>query len=85
MTNTPPFKLVVTLKTYLDDVGVTAYTLGKWVEGVSPQTIYAVANGTRKPSLDVLEAIITAFRSNGFSTQLNDLVRLENTVLDSIL
>jgi DNA-binding XRE family transcriptional regulator len=84
MTNTAPFKLVVTLKTYLDDVGVTAYTLGKWVEGVSPQTIYAVANGTRKPSLDVLEAIISAFRANGFATQLSDLVRLENTVLDNV-
>ncbi len=64
----------IRLKTYLEQIGVTAYTLGKWVVGVSPQTIYAVANGSRRPSLEVLEAILDAFHANGFETRLSDLL-----------
>lgn len=64
----------IQLKPYLEQIGVTAYTLGKWVIGVSPQTIYAVANGSRRPSLEVLEAILSAFHNNGFETSLNDLL-----------
>ena len=51
--------------------------MGKWVNGVSPQTVYAIANGTRKPSLDALEAIIQAFREQGFDTKLEDVLELE--------
>jgi DNA-binding XRE family transcriptional regulator len=67
-------RIDVQLKPYLEQIGVTAYTLGKWVVGVSPQTIYAVANGSRRPSLEVLEAILDAFHDNGFETTLSDLL-----------
>jgi DNA-binding XRE family transcriptional regulator len=67
-------RIDVQLKAYLEQIGVTAYTLGKWVVGVSPQTIYAVANGSRRPSLEVLEAILNAFHANGFETTLSDLL-----------
>ena len=70
----PRTHIDVRLKAYLDQIGVTAYTLGKWVIGVSPQTIYAVANGSRRPSLEVLEAILDAFHRNGFATTLSDLL-----------
>jgi DNA-binding XRE family transcriptional regulator len=67
----------VTLKHYLERQHISAYTLGKWVVGVSPQTVYAIANGTRKPSLEALEAIIQAFHEHGLATQLDDLLTLE--------
>lgn len=73
----PNNKIQVTLKGYLEQIGVSAYTLGKWVVGVSPQMIYAIANGSRKPSLEALEAILHAFHENGFYTQLEDLLTLE--------
>jgi DNA-binding XRE family transcriptional regulator len=76
-TSTPKTQIQVTLKIYLERQRISAYTLGKWVVGVSPQTVYAVANGSRKPSLEALEAIIQAFQEHGFDTQLEDLLTLE--------
>ena len=67
----------VRLKSYLHSIGVNASTLGKWVEGVSSQTIYAVAGGTRRPSLEVLEAILSALRANGYDTNLSDILEVE--------
>lgn len=64
----------VTLKEYLQEIEVTPYVLAKWVDGVSPQTIYAVANGSRRPSLDVLESILTALHSNGFPVKISDIL-----------
>ena len=61
----------------LEQVGVSAYTLGKWTHGISAQSVYAIANGTRKPSLEALEAIINAFRENGLETTLEDLVKVK--------
>lgn len=72
-------EIKITLKEYLEQQGISAYMLGKWVVGVSPQTIYAIANGSRKPSLEALEAIIGALHSNGYNTKLEDLIRLELT------
>ena len=69
----------VRLKSYLASIGVTSYALGKWVEGVSWQTIYAVAGETRRPSLEVLEAILNALRANGFDTALSDIIEVEET------
>lgn len=74
------FKIRVTLKEYLAEISITAYTLSKWVEGVSPQTIYAVCNGTRRPSFEVLEAIIRALRAHDFPVDLSDLIRLDESV-----
>ncbi len=51
--------------------------LGKWVDGVSSQTIFAVANESRRPSLEVLEAILNGLRSNGHLTSLGDIVLME--------
>jgi DNA-binding XRE family transcriptional regulator len=70
-------KLTIRLKTYLEQLEVSAYTLGKWVDGVSPQMVYAIANGTRKPSIEALELIIQAFREKGFDTTLEDILELE--------
>lgn len=67
----------VRLKSYLDSIGVTQYVLGKWVEGVSWQTIYAVAGETRRPSLEVLEAILSALRANGYDAKLDDILQVE--------
>lgn len=51
--------------------------LGKWVDGVSPQTIFAVANESRRPSLEVLESILNGLRSNGHLTSLGDIIQIE--------
>jgi transcriptional regulator with XRE-family HTH domain len=72
-----PIHLEITLKEYLEQVGISAYTLGKWTHGISAQSVYAIANGTRKPSLEALEAIINAFRENGLETSLEDLVKVK--------
>ncbi len=71
-------RIKIGLKEYLDSINVTPYTLGKWVVGVSPQTIFAVANGSRRPSLEVLEAIINGLRTNGHLTSISDIIQLEN-------
>ena len=75
--NKTKFILKVTLKEYLETKGISVYTLTKWVDGASPQTIYAVANGTRRPSLEVLEAILTSLHFQGYNVDLNDILRLE--------
>ena len=67
----------IRLKSYLQSIGVNASTLGKWAEGVSSQTIYAVAGETRRPSLEVLEAILSALRANGYDTKLGDILEVE--------
>ena len=72
-----PIHLEITLKDYLEQVGISAYMLGKWTHGISAQSVYAIANGTRKPSLEALEAIINAFRENGLETILEDLVKVK--------
>ena len=72
-------KIQVALRQYLEKIGVSAYTLGKWVQGISPQTIYAIANGSRKPSLEALEAILNALHEQGFMVSLEDLIRVETS------
>lgn len=74
---TQKIKLRVCLKEYLSSVNVTPYMLGKWVDGVSSQTIYAVAGETRRPSLEVLEAILNGLRSHGYPTSLSDIIKIE--------
>ena len=69
----------VRLKRYLNSININASTLSKWIEGVSSQTIYAVAGETRRPSLEVLEAILNALRANGFDTELSDIIEVEET------
>ena len=74
----PPKRIItVKLADYLQSIGVTKYTLGKWVDGVSPQTVYAVASHQRRPSLDVLAAIISALHAHGFDATLDDLLCIE--------
>ena len=72
-------KIIITvqLSDYLQTIGVTKYTLGQWVDGVSPQTVYAVAARQRQPSLETLAAILTALNAHGFPTTLADLVKTE--------
>lgn len=70
-------RIKVKLKTYLASINVTPYMLGKWVDGVSSQTIFAVANESRRPSLEVLESILNGLRSNGHLTSLGDIIQVE--------
>jgi len=70
-------KITITLKQYLDSIGITSYVLSKWVDGVSAQTVYAIANGTRRPSLEVLEKILNSLHSHGYPATLNDVIRIE--------
>ncbi len=71
-------RIQVTLRQHLEQIGVSAYMLGKMTNQVSPQTIYAIANGSRKPSLEALEAILNALHQQGFSTTLEDLIFVES-------
>lgn len=73
----PKIKIRVRLRDYLASIKVTPYLLGKWVEGVSSQTIYAVASETRRPSLEVLEAILNGLHAQGYLTSLNDIIQIE--------
>ena len=70
-------KLQVVLREYLDAKGITVYVLAKWVQGVSPQTLYAIANGTRRPSLQVLEVILQALHAHSLPAVLSDIVKTE--------
>lgn len=71
-------KIKVKLRDYLASINITPYMLGKWVVGVSPQTIFAVANESRRPSLEVLESILTGLHSNGHLTSLEDIIQIEH-------
>ena len=77
MNHPPHLRVRVDLKTHLDAIGVTPYQLGKWMSGVSMPMIYAVCNGTRRPSLDVIEAILNTLRWQGYATLLTDIVRVD--------
>lgn len=70
--------LKVVLRSYLDSVGVSAYLLAQWIPTVSPKTIYAVANGTRRPSLELVESILLALNENGYKTSIEDILKFEN-------
>ncbi len=70
-------KLRVDLKTYLQSIQVTPYQLAKWTPDVSGPTIYAICAGTRRPSFEVLEAILNALRAQNFDAHLLDIVKEE--------
>ncbi|UCH24644.1 MAG: helix-turn-helix transcriptional regulator [Trueperaceae bacterium] len=52
----------VKLSAYLEREGITVYQLAQRVEGLSPKSVYTYANGTRNPSLDSLDKLVTALR-----------------------
>lgn len=72
-------KLKIVLRDYLEAHGITVYLLTKWVEGVSPQTLYAIANGTRRPSLEALEIILQALHDHSLPAVLSDIITSETT------
>ena len=72
-------KLKIVLRDYLEANGVTVYLLTKWVQGISPQTLYAIANGTRRPSLEALEIILQALHEHSLPAALSDIVVNETT------
>lgn len=53
----------VKLKEFLQEHGLSAYRLAKYVDGVSPKTVYAVNAGRTRPSLPALERIVDALRA----------------------
>ncbi len=63
------------LKSYLNFLEVTPYQLAKWTPEVSAPMVYAICAGTRRPSFDVLEAILNALRAQGFNAHLSDIVK----------
>jgi hypothetical protein len=65
------------LKDHLETIGVTPYMLGKWMDNVSSQTIYAVASETRRPSFEVLEHILNALNQHGHPTTLEDIIQVD--------
>jgi hypothetical protein len=75
--STIKYKIRVVLKRHLEKIGITPYMLGKWMDNVSSQTIYAVATETRRPSFEVLELILTELNHHGYPTTLDDLVQVE--------
>lgn len=72
-------KLKIVLREYLEANGITIYVLTKWVQGISPQTLYAIANGTRRPSLEALEIILQALHAHSLHAELSDIVVSEMT------
>jgi DNA-binding Xre family transcriptional regulator len=65
----------VKLKEYLSENGLSAYQLGKEVEGMNEVTARLIASGTRKPSLESLDNIIKALRRlTGKKVKVSDLL-----------
>lgn len=64
------------LQPLLDSFEVTAHRLAQETEGrgVSRASIYAVATGRAKPSLDTLAVIIGALRTLGKPVDVSDLL-----------
>lgn len=73
------YRIQIRLKEYLLSIDVSLYQLGQWTQGVSWQTVYAIASGTRRPSLEVIEIVINTLRLRGYPTELADILRLERT------
>jgi L-fucose isomerase-like protein len=65
----------VKLKEYLSENGLSAYQLGKAVEGMNEVTARLIASGTRNPSLESLDNIIKALRKlTGKKVKVSDLL-----------
>lgn len=65
----------VRLKQFLDKHHITTYRLAESTSGTSPKTIYAVASGTRKPSIETLGSVVEALRQlTGESVTFDDLL-----------
>ncbi|MBI3961843.1 MAG: helix-turn-helix transcriptional regulator [Deinococcus sp.] len=70
--------LRVKLREYLDTHQLSAYQLAKEVEGMSPKTVYAYAAGSRQPSIENLEKLITTLRKlTGESVDVSDLLEYQ--------
>lgn len=66
------------LKAYLEREGVPLREFARRVEGLSPKTIYTYASGTRNPTLDSLDRLITALRDvTGHPVEVADLLEYE--------
>jgi DNA-binding XRE family transcriptional regulator len=68
------------LKELLEAHGVSAYALGKAVEGISPKTIYMYVNGQRQPSLGAVATLLHSLRElTGENIQLCELLEYKET------
>ena len=45
-------KVKVRFKDYLEDHGLSAYRVSKYARGMSPKTVYAIASGRHRPSME---------------------------------
>ncbi|CAN5453596.1 MAG: helix-turn-helix domain-containing protein [Rubrobacteraceae bacterium] len=52
----------VKFKDYLEARGLSAYRVTRHARGMSPKTVYAIASGRNRPSMDALEKLMDALR-----------------------
>lgn len=55
-------KVKVRFKDYLEERGLSAYRVSKHARGMSPKTVYAIASGRHRPSMEALEKLLDALR-----------------------
>lgn len=69
------------LREYLDTKGLTAYRLAQRVDGMKPASVYAIAAGKKRPSLESLEKILGALRElTGEPVSLADVLEVQGVV-----
>jgi transcriptional regulator with XRE-family HTH domain len=55
-------KVRVRFKDYLEEHEISAYRVSKHAWGMSPKTVYAIASGRHRPSMEALEKLLAALR-----------------------
>lgn len=55
-------KVRVRFKDYLERHEISAYRVSKHARGMSPKTVYAIASGRHRPSMEALEKLLAALR-----------------------
>lgn len=55
-------KVRVKFKDYLEEHNLSAYRVSQHTRGMSPKTVYAIASGRNRPSMEALEKLLDALR-----------------------
>lgn len=55
-------KVKVKFKDYLQEHNLSAYRVSQHARGMSPKTVYAIASGRNRPSMEALEKLLDALR-----------------------
>jgi hypothetical protein len=76
-------QLTCTLGPYLAAHNITAYRLSKTVDKLKAATVYGIANGKIRPSLDSLEDIMQALpRLTGKAVDISELLKYQEVADD---